>query len=492
MKARMLLVCLSILLGGVIFVASSAEAVRPQGQPGVDWATDTKASKKCVACHKGSNPGLWSQWNKSQHGQNGVTCLDCHKAEKGEVDAYQHPKRSKTYISTLVTPKDCGRCHATEVAEQERSHHATAGRILNSLDNLLGEVVGGPAAVVTGCAQCHGSAVTLNKDNRPTKETWPNSGIGRINPDGTQGSCTSCHTRHDFSRAQARRPETCGKCHIGPDHPQLEVYNESRHGILFHSNVDKMNLGTDKWEAGIDYSAAPTCATCHMSAAPGVKRTHDVGERQSWNLRAPVSSKINLVRLDNRTSFDVPEGKPLPKVGDEARGAKVIEVLTWKDRRKRMQKVCSACHGPRQVAGHYQQLDRLTQLYNEKFAIPVKAIMAELKATGKISKGPFDDKIEWTWWELWHHEGRVARHGAAMMGPDYAWWHGIYEVAKHTYTKFIPELKDLVGEKDAKALLDKHFRPIPGHGWYFDGINKDALEKIRKAYEKRYGKGAVE
>ena len=28
--------------------------------------------------------------------------------------------------------------------------------------------------------------------------------------------------------------------------------------------------------------------------------------------------------------FDVPEGQPLPKVGDKAKGAKVVEVLTWK------------------------------------------------------------------------------------------------------------------------------------------------------------------
>ncbi len=28
-----------------------------------------------------------------------------------------------------------------------------------------------------------------------------------------------------------------------------------------------------------------------------------------------------------------------------------------------------------------------------------------------------------------------------MMAPDYTHWHGLYEVAKHWYTKFVPELK---------------------------------------------------
>jgi hypothetical protein len=25
---------------------------------------------------------------------------------------------------------------------------------------------------------------------------------------------------------------------------------------------------------------------------------------------------------------------------------------------------------------------------------------------GKISKADFDDKLDWIYWELWHHEGR--------------------------------------------------------------------------------------
>nr|CRH06994.1 conserved exported protein of unknown function [Candidatus Magnetococcus massalia] len=480
-------------LGGVaafafaLFITLDAEAVRPNGQPGKDWGSE--AGRECAECHKKENPGMWAEWNKSQHGQNGVDCLDCHKAKASDVDAFKHKGQM---ISVLVTPTDCAQCHETEVKEQQRSHHAHAGQILNSLDNLLGEVIGGPAAVNVGCRQCHGSKVELDAKKRPTLDTWPNTGIGRINPDGSLGSCSACHGRHRFSRAQARHPDTCGKCHIGPDHPQLEVYNESKHGILFRSRIAEMNLESDKWEPGVDYSAAPTCSTCHMSGAPGVTKTHDVGERISWNLRSPISNKINLVRLNNGSSFDVPNGKHLPKVGDTARGAKVIEVLNWDERRDRMQTVCFACHGERVVAGHYKQLDDAVELYNEKFARPIKKIMSELKKMGKVSKAPFDDKIEWIWWEIWHHEGRVARHGASMMGPDYAWWHGLYEVAKHTYFKFIPELKKVAGEEGAKKLLTKYFKPIAGHDWYFNGMNKDALKAIRQEYEKRYGKGSMD
>ncbi len=468
----------------LVVMVAPTQAARPSGKIGVDWG-DPKG-EMCTACHRQASPGMWQQWNQSQHGQSGVNCYDCHRAEEDDTDAFMH---NGARISIIVSPKDCSRCHETEFEEMDGSHHSHAGRILASLDNLLGEVVGGPAAVNVGCRQCHGAVVEVGSDGKPTKETWPNTGIGRKNPDGSEGSCTACHGRHGFSKAQARTPETCGKCHIGPDHPQIEVYNESKHGIIYNARVEEMNLESDKWVAGVDYWAAPTCATCHMSAAPGIGKTHNVGERISWNLRAPVSKKIALVKLENGQEFDVPEGNPIPKVGAKSKGSKVAQVLTWSDRRDRMKKVCRSCHAEGMVTGFYHQFDALVDLYNEKFAKPVKAIMADLKKEGLITPQPFDEKIEWIWWEIWHHEGRRARHGASMSGPDYAWWHGIYDVAKHTYFKFIPELKKVAGEDKAKELLDKHFKPIAGHAWYFEGMGKEQIDKIRKGYEERYGKG---
>ncbi len=174
----------------------------------------------------------------------------------------------------------------------------------------------------------------------------------------------------------------------------------------------------------------------------------------------------------------------------------MVEVVTWKERRKKMQDVCAACHSDGVIQGHYKQFDDVVDLYNEKFARPIAAVMGELKKAGYITKAPFDDKIEWTWWEIWHHEGRRARHGASMSGPDYTWWHGIYDVAKHTYMKWIPELKEVAMKKDgnekfADAMLEKYFKPIDGHAWYFDGMSKEQIDKVRKGFEERYGKGAL-
>ena len=46
-----------------------------------------------------------------------------------------------------------------------------------------------------------------------------------------------------------------------------------------------------------------------------------------------------------------------------------------------------------------------------RLAKPAKMIMTELKKAKLVTPTPFDDKIEWTFFELWHHEGRRARHG---------------------------------------------------------------------------------
>ncbi|MGA7307481.1 MAG: multiheme c-type cytochrome [Pseudolabrys sp.] len=455
--------------------------------PRATWGAPEGA--KCLQCHKAMNPALTEEWHAGAHGQKGVNCYDCHRAEKTDVDAFEH---NGATISVIVSPKDCGRCHQKEVDQQKGSHHAKAGEILASLDNFLGEVLGGPPAVAVGCFQCHGSTIKVLPGGKFDPATWPNTGIGRINPDGSAGSCAACHTRHRFSKAQAREPQTCGKCHLGPDHPQMEIFQESKHGILWETSKLRLNLEKGTWRPGIEYTAAPSCATCHMSATRTQPVTHDVGERISWTLRPAVSSKLNMIVYEDLSKEDKPEGTALPKVGEEVKGKdgvgrKVMSVLTWQQRRERMQDVCSACHASGQVSGFYKQFDDLVGLYNDKFGKPASAIMAELYKANKLTAAQMDEKLEWIYYELWHHEGRRARHGASMSGPDYAWWHGIYEVAKTFYTQFIPEMKQVAGEPLATELLEKYVYSQPGHRWLKEGMSKEQLQKIQEFYRERYG-----
>ena len=50
-----------------------------------------------------------------------------------------------------------------------------------------------------GCFHCHGTVLARPKSGELSADTWPNVGVGRVNLDGSKGSCTSCHTRHRFS-----------------------------------------------------------------------------------------------------------------------------------------------------------------------------------------------------------------------------------------------------------------------------------------------------
>ncbi|HHH13434.1 MAG TPA: hydroxylamine oxidoreductase, partial [Thiolapillus brandeum] len=157
----------------------------------------SRESATCVSCHREKTPGIYDQWGHSKHFAANVGCYECHKAERSDRDAILH---KDFVISVIVSPQDCAQCHEREVEEFDKSHHATAGNILGSLDNVLAEVVEGAPTLsgtspitAMGCAACHGSIVRVNSDGSLDKSSWPNTGIGRINPDGSKGACTACH-----------------------------------------------------------------------------------------------------------------------------------------------------------------------------------------------------------------------------------------------------------------------------------------------------------
>ena len=194
----------------------------------------------------------------------------------------------------------------------------------------------------------------------------------------------------------------------------------------------------------------------------GGKITHDPGRRISWTNRPPISLVLDTDK----------DGKVVRESDPEKRAALVVERASVK--RGRMKQVCTHCHSGDYVNGFYKQYDDFVVLYNEKFAKPGAKIMAALRAQGLITKKPFDEHIEWIWFYLWHHEGRRARHGAAMMAPDYAHWHGMYEVAERFYHELIPEARELArkaseaGQVDQAVVVENVIEGIldrPEHRW---------------------------
>lgn len=73
-----------------------------------------------------------------------------------------------------------------------------------------------------------------------------------------------------------------------------------------------------------------------------------------------------------------------------------------------------------------------------------------------------------------------------MAGPDYAWWHGLYEVAKNFYDEFLPEVKHIAGNELYEELSRKHLGSDIRHEWYTKGMSKEHLENIQKFYKQRY------
>ncbi len=376
--------------------------------------------KACITCHQQTTPGQVADWKDSRHAHAGISCIDCHKVPEGAPHASRHANVEDTtvFVSALVSPKVCGRCHVDAKAQFDASGHFRAYRQIIPKDSLHAlqvvhegrnhpELSGAPGE--TGCMQCHGTEIKLDENNRPTPETWPNNGMGNIYPDGATGSCTACHSRHKFDIGEARHPHACASCHLGPDHPNIEIFNNSKHGHLYNTEGDEWEFDTapDAWEPG-DYRG-PTCATCHMSGIGELAVTHNVSERLYWNLWAK-ESKV-------RGSDDVLS----PLLGDGPQG------------RKKMKMVCTNCHSSTHTNNFFMQGDKAVKLYNEAYYKPATEMLNELKEKGLLEENPWIDEFQITYYYLWHHEGRRARQGAMMGAADYAHWHGFFELQQDLY-----------------------------------------------------------
>jgi hypothetical protein len=207
----------------------------------------------------------------------------------------------------------------------------------------------------------------------------------------------------------ARRAEACGKCHVGPEHPQMEIFKESKHGAIYAADGSGWQWETagSTWTAGMDYRT-PTCAACHISGAAKLPSSHDVGHRLSWELQAPLTVH--------------PEG------------------IDWRAARKRMESVCLQCHSPSWTLSHFKRLDRVVSEYNQAYYQPLTRKFDELYDGGILDRSLLvDEPLEVKFDEFWRREGRRAKMGAAMMAPDYTWWHGFYELKKR-YTKIMTEV----------------------------------------------------
>jgi hydroxylamine dehydrogenase len=195
--------------------------------------------EQCIACHEAVTPGIVKDWQTSRHSNPGngkatVYCSDCH----GNNHQALH----------LPAPDVCGTCHETQHAQFEDekrygypSHALAMERALDAK-----HFVDKPKAEVTACLQCHSVA----------------------------SKCDSCHTRHRFNAAEARRSEACITCHSGPPHPDDETYFASAHGQLYLAEGKEWDWSKPLRKGNYK---GPTCAYCHMGDGK-----HQVADKSIW------------------------------------------------------------------------------------------------------------------------------------------------------------------------------------------------------------------
>ncbi len=442
-------------------------------------------TEDCISCHESVTPGIVADWRTSLHSQNSfsnemlkpelerrvsssdvpkelkdvvVGCYECHS-----LNAAKHKDNFDHFgykINIIVSPNDCATCHKTEVTEYETSKKAHAldnlqknpvyhALVITTLsvkeikDNKISMVDATHFSKNETCYGCHGTEVKvegtikvesdLGEIEIPKLTDWPNQGVGRINPDGSHGSCTACHPRHSFSIKIAREPHTCEQCHLEPDVPAYNIYMESKHGNIFESKKENWAWENVPWRLGVDFTA-PTCATCHNSFVVNkdgdliAKRSHNFGSRLWVRVFGLIYSHP---QPKNGKTYEIKnqDGLPLPTTFS---GIPATNYLISKDlqagRRNNMEKICLSCHGQNWVRSYFEKMDNSIKEADKMVAASTNLLAEAWKEKLADNTNPFDEAIEQMWVQQWLFYANSVRYASAMSGPDYAafkngWWY---------------------------------------------------------------------
>lgn len=476
-------------------------------------ALPSSDTQTCIDCHGITHPGIVKDWESSLHSKispekallkdasarrvtsksvpenllkSTVGCAECHGINNSRHgDSFEHNGYD---IHIVVTPGDCAVCHTEETGQYEKNLMANAhGNLVNNplymdladsingIQSFDGDAVMYEKPDVTtnedSCLYCHGTVVkvtgTVKKETNmgemsfPRLSGWPNQGVGRINPDGTKGSCASCHTRHSFPAEIARKPYTCSECHKGPDVPAYKVYSVSKHGNIFSSKGKDWDFKASPWTVGKDFTA-PTCAVCHVSGLVNsdgdviAKRTHQMNDRISWRLFGiiyahphPASPDTSIIK--NRSGLTLPTeltGEPVSEY--------LIDGSEQKKRRDAMTKICASCHAMSWVEGHFARYEKAIKTTN-KMTLTATKILLEAWEKG-AAKGPsqkdsvFNETLEKMWVEQWLFYANTVRYASAMAGADY----GVFANGRWNLSRNIQEMKDWLDFKLKRCCPSRH------------------------------------
>jgi nitrate/TMAO reductase-like tetraheme cytochrome c subunit len=386
----------------------------------------TVSNNACIACHekRGATARAIRDWKESAHARQGIACETCHvpadKASKSIADSSSSCE-DKT-VRRKVSGKSCAECHEQQHKQFMGGKHAAAWVALKAMPTTKDQ----PAAMIDGekgCGGCH-----------------------RIGRD--EGKCDSCHTRHRFSAAEARRPQACATCHMGFDHPQWEMYSTSKHGAIHALEGNKVDWNrklVDLYgpKAKPEVAArAPVCASCHMPEG-------DHGVRTAWGflaLRLPEDDKewmgYRAKILQGLGVLDA-DGKPtgrlaLVKAGDVARLSK----QSWQKERDRLMVQCQSCHSKSYASTELEKGDQLIK-ESDKLMAEAVTLVDGLYQDGILERPKnypagvdllrfyeTENEIEQKLYVMFLEHRMRSFQGAFHMNPDYQHWYGWAEMKR--------------------------------------------------------------
>ncbi len=442
-------------------------------------------TETCLSCHAGYTPGIVYDWLESRHSKTTpaealekpplerrisrpeinealahttVGCYECHALNpEMHEDNFAH---FGFEINVVVSPNDCMTCHPVEVEQYSTSTkaHAFGNLADNPLYTLLVEtviglksvqdtrIIFGEASHLTKretCYGCHGTVVQVDGMKKLETEAgeievpdlcdWPNQGVGRVNPDGSRGACSSCHPRHAFSLKDARKLYTCAQCHLDPDVPAYNVYKESKHGNIYYARGSEWNFDSVPWTLGRDFKA-PTCAVCHSSLIADdegnvlLDRTHNFDSR-IWVRIFGLPYAHAQPKEGNTHTIKNADGLPLPTTFlNQPASDYLIDSIEMEARQRSMQSLCRACHSTDWVEKHFEKFDGTVEETNQMTLSATQLILEAWDKNLANKENPFDEEIEIMWMKQWLFYPNSIRYASAMTGaPDYAafklgWW----------------------------------------------------------------------
>ncbi len=280
------------------------------------------SAEECLPCHREKTPAAVRQWEASAHFKARVGCEKCHGTD--------HEKMVRG--EARVDMKVCAPCHKKAFDTHRQGRH---GLGLHSGWGCTRNLAGRNQR---DCAFCHDkeSAEPLSTVQcaRFLKQSAEMAEIGCNYCHNVENSCASCHTNHATDLKIVRDPASCAKCHMGPDHPQWEMWQTSLHGTLYGTLGEK---------------TGPTCQTCHMPEG-----THDVS--------------IGITMSSGGSRYRAEKAQP---------------------NRDKMLKICARCHAPGFAA---RELDRGDAVQQQSLAIVKEAEKIILDLADRELLDPMPDK----------------------------------------------------------------------------------------------------